>query len=495
MIAMTIGELLTVTGGQFHPGDHTPGVGGLSWLDPADISITGEVRIDSRACEPGDLFVALPGERTNGHDFAAAAHRVGARAVLSTRPIPAVPCVVVDDPMVAIGRLASAVLARLPKLVVIGITGSSGKTSTKDLVGDLLGGWGPTVSAFGSYNNDLGVALTVLRVDEQTRYLVLEMGSRGPGHITRLTQVARPMIGVVLNVGTAHLGEFGSPDAIALAKSELVAALPSADEGGVAILNADDGACALMAGRTRAQVWTFGTDPASDVRFDQVDVSAGGRPRLRLSAGDQEVAVSLQLIGAHQAANAAAAGAVALATVARSRPPARLQNAVTSARLAEIGQRLAAAKPRSQWRMDLTDRTDGVTILNDAYNANPESMRAALAALVAVASGGRRTWAVLGAMGELGDLAYAEHLLVGQEVKQAGVHRLVAVGPDAAGIYAGATVGSPEEEGVSHVPDTGAALDVLRAQLRPGDVVLIKASRSVGLEHLAAALLEGHHRA
>lgn len=487
MIALSVAELLAATHGRWFPGTGTESGN----VEPAAISITGEVQIDSRSCAPGDVFVALPGEHADGHDFAAAAHRAGAVAVLAARPIRDVPCVVVADPLEALARLATAVLARLPHLVVVGITGSSGKTSTKDLIGHLLARWGPTVCPQGSYNNDLGVPLTVLRVDERTRCLVLEMGSRGVGHIARLTEIARPTIGVVLNIGTAHLGEFGSTDVVALAKSEIVAALPTAADGGVAILNADDPATTYLSGRTAAQVWTFGTASDADVRYDEVDVSTGGRPRFRLSAGDHQVAVALQLVGAHQAANAAAASAVALSTVARDQPPARVDVAATRERLADIGVGLGAARPQSRWRMELTERPDGVSVLNDAYNANPESMRAALAALIGVAGGARRTWAVLGAMGELGEAAYAEHEAVGNEVRKRGIDRLVAVGADAAGIYAGAAGEPAEEEGSIHVPDMSTALRLLRSQLRPGDVVLVKASRYVGLERLADALLEG----
>jgi len=487
VIALTVAEVLTATGGLWYPATESGG----SLLEPAAIAISGEVQIDSRSCAPGDIFIALSGDHVDGHDFAGAAHRAGAVAVLGSRPIPGVPSVVVGDPLVALGSLASAVLSRLPDLVIVGITGSSGKTTTKDLIGGLLSRWGPTVCPIGSYNNDLGVPLTVLQVDEATRYLVLEMGSRGLGHISRLTEIARPVIGVVLNIGTAHLGEFGSTEVVAQAKSELVAALPPAEEGGVAILNADDGATAYLASRTAAKVWTFGTAPDADVGYDRVDLHAGGRPRFRLSAGEHHVEVAMQLVGSHQAANAAAAAAVALSTVAREQPPARVQMAATRQRLTDLGAGLVAARPRSRWRMELTHRRDGVSILNDAYNANPESMRAALDALMGVAGGLRRSWAVLGAMGELGDTARTEHEAVGREVRQRGVDRLVAVGADAAGIYAGAAGDPAEEKGFVHVPDMSAALHLLRRQLRPGDVVLVKASRYVGLERLADALLEG----
>lgn len=479
MIALTLADVLVATRGQWHPG---------STDDPVDVVVSGQVRIDSRLCAPGDLFVALPGEHVDGHDYAAAAHRAGAVAVVSARPIESVPCVVVVDPVTALRELAAAVLAELPDLVVVGITGSSGKTSTKDLIAELLGRWGPTVAPIGSYNNDLGVPLTVLSVDEQTRYLVLEMGSRGLGHIRRLTEYARPTIGVVLNIGSAHIGEFGTPETVALAKSELVAALPDAADGGVAILNADDPTCEFLAGRTRAQVWTFGSAPSADVRYDSVD-SDDGRPRFGLTAGGHRVEVHMQLLGVHHAANAAAATAVALATEAGWKRPVMIEAAATGARLAELAQGLAAARPRSRWRLELGERADGVSIVNDSYNANPESMRVALDALLAVAGGTRRTWAVLGAMGELGGQGSAEHESLGAEVKKRGIDRLVAVGPDAIGIYAGAAAEPADEKRYVHVPDMSVALDLLRSELRAGDVVLVKASRSVGLDRLAAELL------
>ncbi len=486
MTPETVAALLAITDGTWFPAS----AGNPGDRDPATILITGEVRIDSRDCLPGDVFFALAGEQVDGHDYAVAAQQAGAVAVVAARPIPNVACVVVPDPVVALGKVAAAALRRLPEVVVVAITGSSGKTSTKDLIGDLLSLYGPTVSPVGSYNNDLGVPLTVLRADPQTRFLVLEMGSRGIGHIARLTDIARPLIGLIVNIGTAHLGEFGSPEAVATAKSELIAALPPANEGGVAILNADDAATGYLSGRTSAQIWTFGTGPAADVRYESVDISDGGRPRFRLSAGGHGVDVTLGLVGAHQAANAAAASAVALATVAGRQPPARIVNAATPQRLAEIADALARALPRSRWRMELTERSDGVTILNDAYNANPESMRAALEALLGVAGAHRRTWAVLGGMGELGELSRVQHETVGTELRERGISRLVAVGPDAADIYAGAAGGPAEEEGFVHVPDMSAALQLLRSQLRPGDVVLIKASRFVGLDRLAEALLK-----
>ncbi|ADB75871.1 UDP-N-acetylmuramoyl-tripeptide--D-alanyl-D-alanine ligase [Geodermatophilus obscurus DSM 43160] len=458
MIEMSLAEVAEAVGGRL-----TPDAAG---------TVPGKVTVDSRAVAPGDLFVAVPGERVDGHDFLTAAAAAGAVAALTTRPDGALPCVVVDEPVAALGRLAAAVHTRLAggDLVTIGITGSSGKTSTKDLLGQVLATAGATVSPPGSYNNDIGLPLTVLDADEDTRFLVLEMGSRGRGHIARLCRVARPDVGVVLNVGSAHLGEFGSADGIAVAKGELVEALPAE---GTAVLNADDPRVIGMAPRTRARVVTTGRSAGADVRAEDVALDEAGRAGFTLVAGGERAAVRLQVVGEHQVANALSAAGAALAA-------GMAPDAVAAA--------LSAAEPRSRWRMEVTRRDDGVTVVNDAYNANPESMRAALAALAGLPA--RRRVAVLGAMAELGPGAADEHERLGRDAVAAGVDLVVAVGPDAVGIADGAlAAGAREGEGAVRVPDRAAARELLTEVLVPGDVVLVKASRSYGLEVLAADLL------
>jgi UDP-N-acetylmuramoyl-tripeptide--D-alanyl-D-alanine ligase len=439
---------------------------------PAGAVVTGAVTLDSRAVSAGDLFVAVAGERVDGHDFLAAAAGAGAVAALCSRAHDGLACVVVPDPVVALGRLAAGVHARLTAggLRTLGITGSSGKTSTKDLLGQVLAAAGPTVSPPGSFNNDIGLPLTVLAADHDTRYLVLEMGSRGPGHIARLCDVARPHVGVVLNVGSAHLGEFGSPEGIAQAKGELVEALPA---HGTAVLNADDPRVLGMATRTRARVLTTGTGEDADVRATRVTLDQSARARFTFVAQGEEHLVALQVVGEHQVANALSAAGAALA--------AGLEPAM-------IAAALSAAGSRSRWRMEVARRADGVTVVNDAYNANPESMRAALAALAGLA--GERRIAVLGGMAELGPDAAAEHERLGRDAVAAGVDLVVAVGRDAVGIADGASAagGGAGEESV-HVPDRAAARELLSGLLRPGDVVLVKASRSYGLELLAADLM------
>ncbi|PRY50533.1 UDP-N-acetylmuramoyl-tripeptide--D-alanyl-D-alanine ligase [Geodermatophilus tzadiensis] len=437
----------------------------------AEATVTG-VTLDSRAVGAGDLFVAVAGERVDGHDYLEAAAGAGAVAALTTRPGGPLPALVVDDTVAALGRLAAAVHRRLAggDLVTVGITGSSGKTSTKDLLGQVLGTAGPTVSPPGSYNNDIGLPLTVLSADADTRFLVLEMGARGVGHIARLCAVARPDVGVVLNVGSAHLGEFGSADAVALAKGELVEALA---ESGTAVLNADDPRVLGMAPRTRARVVTTGRSGDADVRATGVTLDEAARPRFTLVAGGEQHPVALQVVGEHQVANALSAAAAAIAA-------GMTPGAVATA--------LSAATARSRWRMEVTRRADGVTVVNDAYNANPESMRAALAAVTGMPAG--RRVAVLGGMAELGPTAGAEHERLGRDAVAAGVDLLVAVGSDAAGLVAGATAaGARAGETAVAVPDRAAAHRLLTEVLVPGDVVLVKASRSHGLELLAADLL------
>jgi UDP-N-acetylmuramoyl-tripeptide--D-alanyl-D-alanine ligase len=458
MIGLSLSEVAELTGGAL--------------TGAAGARVTGTVTLDSRAVAPGDLFVAVVGERVDGHDFLGAAAAAGAVAALSTRADDALPTVVVDDPVLALGRLATGVHARLTagRLRTLGITGSSGKTSTKDLLGQVLATAGPTVSPPGSYNNDIGLPLTVLDADEETRFLVLEMGSRGPGHIARLCRIARPQIGVVLNVGSAHLGEFGSPEGTARAKGELVEALP---EDGTAVLNADDPRVLGMASRTRARVLTTGRGQDADVRATRGALDEQGRAIFDLQVGEETHPVHLQVVGEHQVANALSAAGAALA--AGMSP-------------ADVAAALSAATARSRWRMEVDRRADGVTVVNDAYNANPESMRAALAALTGLPAD--RRIAVLGAMGELGADAPAEHERLGRDAAAAGIDLIVAVGPDAVGIAEGAAAAGRRtgEESV-HVPDRAAARQLLSEVLRPGDVVLLKASRAYGLELLAADLL------
>ncbi|GAA3858990.1 UDP-N-acetylmuramoyl-tripeptide--D-alanyl-D-alanine ligase [Streptomyces sp. NPDC003631] len=461
MIALSLAEIATVVGGQMHD------------IPDPSVQVTAPVVRDSREVEPGGLFVAFVGERADGHDFAPAVVEAGAAAVLGSRPV-GVPAIVVDDVQAALGALARHVVRRLGATVVA-LTGSAGKTSTKDLIAQVLQHKAPTVWTPGSLNNEIGLPLTALSATEETRFLVLEMGARGIGHIRYLTGLTPPRIGLVLNVGTAHIGEFGGREQIALAKGELVESLPSKDEGGIAVLNADDPLVRAMASRTAAKVVLFGESDEADVRAENVRLTDSGQPAFSLHTPSGCSDVTMRLYGEHHVSNALAAAAVA-------------HELGMSAE--EIATALSEAGTLSRWRMEVTERPDGVTVVNDAYNANPESMRAALRALVAMGKG-RRTWAVLGKMAELGDEALAEHDAVGRLAVRLNVSKLVAVGGrEASWLQLGAyNEGSWGEESV-HVSDAQAAIDLLRSELRPGDVVLVKASRSVGLESVAQALLE-----
>jgi UDP-N-acetylmuramoyl-tripeptide--D-alanyl-D-alanine ligase len=455
VIELRLDEIAAAVGGTLHD------------ADPA-AAVTGAVEFDSRRIEPGGLFVALLGERVDGHEHAAGAVAAGAAGVLAARPV-GVPAVVVPDVRAALGRLAAYVLGRLPDVLVAGVTGSSGKTSTKDLIAQLLARAGATVAPPGSFNNELGHPYTVLRAGTDTRYLVLEYSARGTGHIEALARIAAPRIAAVLNVGSAHLGEFGSRQAIARAKGELVEALPA---DGVAVLNADDPLVLAMASRTAARVMTTGVDSDADVRATDVTLDERGRPSYTLHSPHGTVEVALSLYGAHQVPNSLSAAAVALAA---------------GLPLAEVAAGLAEARPLSRWRMEVSERPDGVMIVNDAYNANPESMHAALTALRTM-SRGRRSWAVLGTMAELGEGAGAEHETLGRLAATLGIDRLVVVGAEAARVHEGAGAETTWRGESVQVPDVAAATDLLRHELRPGDVVLVKASRAAGLERVALDL-------
>ncbi|MER6782074.1 MULTISPECIES: UDP-N-acetylmuramoyl-tripeptide--D-alanyl-D-alanine ligase [unclassified Streptomyces] len=465
MIALSLAEIADITGGRPHD------------IPDPSVRITGPVVIDSRQVEAGSLFAAFAGEHVDGHDYAERAVASGAAAVLAARPV-GVPAIVVADVEKALGALARAVVGRLGTDVVA-LTGSAGKTSTKDLIAQVLQAHAPTVWTPGSLNNEIGLPLTALRATEETRHLVLEMGARGIGHIAYLTGLTPPRIGLVLNVGTAHIGEFGGREQIARAKGELVEALPAEADGGVAVLNADDPLVRAMSARTKARTVLFGEADDADVRATEVRMTPAGQPSFTLHTPTGCGEVTLRLYGEHHVSNALAAAAVAH---------------VLGMSTQEIATALSGAGTLSRWRMEVTERADGVTIVNDAYNANPESMRAALRALAAMGGAARvdggRTWAVLGPMAELGDASLAEHDAVGRLAVRLNVSKLVAVGGrEASWLQLGAyNEGSWGEESVV-VSDAQAAIDLLRSELRPGDVVLVKASRSIGLERVALALL------
>lgn len=462
MIALTLAEVAAITGGRVEDGD------------PA-LTVSGPAFLDSRRPEPAGLFAASAGERADGHDFARQAVEGGAAAVLGTRAT-GVPTVVVPDTRAALQELARVVLARLRAdgggPGVVALTGSQGKTSTKDLLAEVLGAHGPTVATHGSFNNEWGLPLTVLRATAETRHLVLEMGARGIGHLRELCRVAPPDISVVLNVGKAHLGEFGSQENIALAKGELVEAL---GPDGTAVLNVDDRLVAAMARRTEAPVLGFGRGEAADVRLGEVVLDDLGRPTFTLHHRGASVEVPLQLLGAHQAMNAAAAAAAAVAA---------------GLDLADAGAALRAVRSLSPMRMELHERPDGLVVVNDAYNANPDSMRAALEALAGMGErSGRRTVAVLGVMRELGDAHEAEHAAVGRLARSLGVDVVLTVGEDARPLHTGARPGADTPGEAHWVGSVDEAVSWLGQNVSGSDLLLVKASRGARLERVVDGLL------
>ncbi|MFC7273267.1 UDP-N-acetylmuramoyl-tripeptide--D-alanyl-D-alanine ligase [Paractinoplanes rhizophilus] len=443
MIRMTLDEIAKVTGGR------------LVNAAPS-VAVTGGVEYDSRKIGPGGLFVAFEGEKVDGHAYAAGAVTAGAAAVLSTRDT-GQPGVVVEEPLAALAALARAVVERLPRLTIVGLTGSSGKTTTKDYIGQLLARQGETIAPAGSLNNELGFPYTVLRATEQTRFLVLEMGARGIGHIRYLCEIARPEVGVVLNIGAAHLGEFGSVEGTARAKGELVEALPAT---GVAVLNADDPLVAGMAPRTAARIVRTGEAAEADVRATDVALDAAGRASYQMHFDDKSGNVRLRVAGRHQVANTLAAAGVALSL---GMP---FEDVVAA--LGEIG--IVSSR-----RMDVFVRPDGVTVIDDSYNANPSSTAAALRALAAM-TGDRRV-AVLGYMAELGEHERSGHEEAGRLAAELQIDRLVAVAENARPILDGArTVQGWTGEAI-FAADQAAALEIVRGDLRAGDVVLVKGSR------------------
>lgn len=430
------------------------------------------VSTDSRQVAGGALFVALRGERRDGHAFVRDAVAAGAVGYLAERPVEgAAGAVLVDDTWRALADLARAVRERVDPTVVA-LTGSVGKTTTKDLTAAAVGAERRTVAAQGSFNNELGVPLTCLAARADTEVLVAEVGSRGLGDIAALMPVVQPDVGIVTAVAAAHLQMFGDVDTVARAKAELIEALP--DEG-TAILNADDPRVAAMASRTDAAVLTCGRRVGADVTARDVQLDRLARVRFRAVTPWGEADVRVPLAGEHHVTNALAALATA---------------GVIGVDVAAAATALADA-PVSPWRSEVVE-ADGVVLLNDAYNANPSSTQAALTTLVGIGRPAQgRTWAVLGPMAELGEASRADHEAVGRLCADLGVDRLVVVGGgDARSVVEGARGGGMSAGRLYAVDDAAAALDLLDREVATGDVVLVKASRVGGLEAVAAGLLQ-----
>lgn len=436
--------------------------------------------IDSRDVRVGGAFLALPGEKSDGHDHLRAAIDAGAHVLIVTRPLAelgdveadararGVAVILVDEAQDALADVAVWHRAGL-NCRVVGITGSSGKTTTKDLLASVLSTTFRTVSTSGNRNNEIGLPLTVLSAGPDTEVLIVEMGMRGAGQIAHLCEIARPTHGLVTNVGTSHIELLGTQEAIADAKGELVGAIP---QSGCVCLNGDDSYSAHLARLSAAPVRLYGLGETADVSASNVRTDEGGCAHFTLRAGGAEVPVELGTPGRHNVYNALAAGAVAVEF---------------GVDLGNIASGLHSAVMTGM-RMESFVTADGVTVINDAYNANPASMAAAVETLASQEIPGRRI-AVLGDMAELGSLEPLAHFIVGEQVAASGIEVLVTIGERALRIGDGAgAAGMPVQNRFS-CSTVEEVLDVLDDVAGPGDTVLVKASRVMGLESVVEGLV------
>jgi UDP-N-acetylmuramoyl-tripeptide--D-alanyl-D-alanine ligase len=461
VISLNLAEIAQIVGGR------------LIAAVPDDTAVDGSVQTDSRLVKPGSIFFALPGEVTDGALFADAAAQNGAALIIAERELELpVPVIVVSDGVAALAALASAVVARVRaagSLKVVAITGSNGKTTTKNLLRAILEKQAPTIAPQGSFNNHVGAPISMLGIDYDTRFLVVEMGASGAGEIARLVAVAKPDIGVVLKVGLAHVGEFGGIDAVQRAKSEMVTDL-AADA--VAILNADDDRVVAMAELTRASVRWFGLSATADVRAKDIEATATGT-NFTLVVGETRMPVRLRILGEHHVLNALAALSVAR------------EFGIDLALSVDAIEAVARAE---RWRMELLSPPSGAIIINDAYNASPDSMAAALKTLAQMRGPEDRTIAVLGEMAELGEYSDEEHDRIGRLVVRLNIRKLIVVGHGARHIHNAAGLeGSWDGESV-YVATPDEAYDLLREDLGAGDIVLVKSSKSANLRFLGDRL-------
>ncbi len=467
MIELSLAEIAAIIGGVLHPASG----------DGPDTRAGGVVDTDSRTMGPGGIFFAKPGEVTDGHLYVDAAVQKGARLAVVERQVDAaVSQIVVTDVVAALAELARAVVTRVRaggRLKVVGITGSNGKTTTKNLLHAILREEGETVAPLLSYNNEVGAPVTMLRLTEDTEYLVSEFGAHAPGAIARLSSLAPPDVAVVLMVGKAHAGGFGSLEATAETKAGL---LDQTLPGGVAVLGLDDPRVSAMTGRALKRgldVVGFGQTDAADIRASDIDVSTAGTTAL-VHVDGRQLPLRLQIVGAHHIHNALAAIGAARAL------------GVDPATAIERMERVEIAE---RWRMQPMG-SEAIRIYNDAYNASPDAMAAALRTLAQIAKPGERTVVVLGSMAELGEIADEEHDRIGLLAVRLNIQRIVIVGGAARRMYLAAVgEGSWDGEAV-HFPDADAAYEYLVTELRPGDRVLVKSSVAAGLRHLGDRLGE-----
>lgn len=468
MIALTLREIASSMRGELILG--TSG-------STEDTIISGLTDTDSRLITPGDIFVAKPGEVTDGHLFADEAIANGAAVLIVDHKLDVeVPQIVVDDTVIAMGLLATRVVAQvraLGKLKVVGITGSNGKTTTKNLVGAMCSKVGPTIYPRDSFNNEVGAPITMLRVTEDTEFLVLELGASKPGHITRLTDMVRPDIAVVLMIGLAHAGEFGGIETTISSKRELVESL---DSEGITILNADDPRVLSMLEAAPGAVTLFGHSPQTDVRISGLNSSIGGTTFTLTFPDGSAHPVVFRVLGEHHVMNAAAAASVGLALGFDAH---LIISALESVEMAEKG------------RMQLLGNDD-IVVINDAYNASPDSMAAALKTLRQVATHEHRTIAVLGEMAELGEFSGEEHDRIALLVVRLGIDQLVVVGDRARRLHISAINEGSWDGESEFFSEQEQAYDYLSNLLRAGDIVLVKSSNSAGLRFLAEKLGEAY---
>ena len=464
MIEVTSGELAKILGGKL--------------IGSPDALVSSEVQSDSRLIVSGGLFAAKPGEKDDGHNFVLDAEQHGATVAIVQREVKCqIPQIVVTDTVFALGVLAKWLIEQLREsgeIKVIGITGSNGKTTTKNMLREILSKAGPTIAPVESYNNKVGAPISMLRANYETKNLVVEMGAEGVGSIEYLAQIARPDIAVVLKVGLAHVGEFGGIENTAKIKAELVRSL---DQNALAVLNYDDHLVAAMQADTLAKIIWFGQDPRADYSASDVSLTKTGTAFVLNWPDGTSSQVELNILGEHHVMNALAASSVAeLLGVSHE----QIVSALEGMQLAE------------RWRMQREFRADGVTVINDAYNASPDSMKAALQTLAQLGRMGSRTIAVLGEMAELGEFSKAEHDSIGRLVVRLNIDQLVVVGEGAKLIHMGASQEGSWDGESKFFESISDALAYLRGILTDGDTVLVKSSKSANLRFLGDDLMEAN---
>jgi UDP-N-acetylmuramoyl-tripeptide--D-alanyl-D-alanine ligase len=450
---------------------------GAELIGDGSITIAGSVETDSRLISAGSLFVAKPGEITDGHLFISAAIDKGAIAAIVEHPVPEeIAQLIVKDSVEALGLLAAHVVAKvkaLGNMTVIGVTGSNGKTTTKNMLREVLSTQGPTIAPAESFNNEVGAPYSMLQISEHTKFLVVEMGAGGPGTIRYLAQMSKPDIGIELKVGLAHAGEFGGIEVTESIKSELVQELT---EDGIAILNADDERVMNMVSKTKAKVVTFGLGDESTYSASDVAISLQGTSFSFTGADGVSSPVQLQILGEHHVYNALAALTVAeLVGVERSKAI----------------QALEQMKLAEKWRMEMHVASNGVTVINDAYNSSPDSMRAALQTLAQLGRlSGKKTVAVMGEMAELGAYSAHEHDAIGRIAVRLNLGQVVVVGKGAKLIHMGASQEGSWDGESQYFEEISDALGYLREMLTGDEIVLVKSSKSANLRYLGDDLLK-----